>query len=370
MKDIKNSVDRQYMDFIKFILENGTKKGDRTGTGTISIFGYDMRFDMREGFPLLTSKKMFTKGIIHELIWFLRGDTNIRYLLENNVHIWDGDCYQNYLNKVVVSSIPQDRNFEIVSEQEYKIGDPFTKDQFIKRLLSDDEFCSRWGDLGPIYGKQWRRWDTFDRMDLSGPRSESIVESISMSQIDQIGDLISLLRTSPDSRRMVVSAWNPSDVPKSVLPPCHYGFQCWTREMSSEERTNWSISNGITSKEDDSTDKKLDYLRIPKRYLSLKWIQRSADSGLGIPFNIASYGLLLHLLAREVNMVPLDLIFSGGDCHIYLNHVDPIKEQLEQDTFELPKISLTNRSIDDLVYDDIKILGYVSSDAIPMSLSN
>lgn len=370
---IKNSVDRQYLKFIRHILENGVVKEDRTGTGTISVFGYDMRFDMRQGFPLLTSKKMFTKGIIHELIWFLRGDTNIKYLLENGVHIWDGDCYKNYLSKIYVSSIPSDRNFEFATfgPESYKIGNPFTKDQFLNKILTDSDFCNRWGDLGPIYGKQWRRWESFNKSSISGPGLVSEVDSITVSQIDQIQELIDLLKTSPDSRRLLVNAWNPSDVPKSVLPPCHYGFQCWTREMTNKERIDWFVSNNKDMEDYHGlSDKKLDSLRVPKRYLSLKWIQRSVDSGLGLPFNIASYGLLLHILAREVNMVPLDLIFSGGDCHIYLNHIETIKTQLDRETFTLPRVVLTNESIDSLSYDDVKIVGYHPSDILPMTLSN
>ncbi len=348
MKNIKNNVDSQYFKLVKSILKNGYKKEDRTGTGTMSTFGYDMSFDMRDGFPLLTSKKMFTKGIIHELIWFLKGDTNIKYLLDNNVHIWDGDCYQNYVNKT---------------------SEPLSKTDFFEKM-SDGKFCDQWGNLGPIYGKQWRNWDNFDKRKISGPGLVSEVDSIVSSQIDQIGDLVRLIRSSPDSRRLIVTAWNPGDIPKSVLPPCHYGFQCWTREMSHDERVKWAIDMKIIDKNRDLSISKLDFLRVPRRYLSLKWIQRSVDTGLGLPFNIASYGILLHLLSREVNMVPLDLKFSGGDCHIYLNHIDSLELQLKQKTFKLPKLDLTNRSLDNISYEDIKIVDYKSSDPISMSLSN
>jgi thymidylate synthase len=346
---IKNNVDKQYFELVNHILKNGVKKSDRTGTGTISVFDYTMRFNMNEGFPLLTSKKMFTKGVIHELIWFLRGDTNIKYLVDNDVHIWDGDAYKNFVTK---------------TKKQY--GDDFnvlTKEQFIESIKSDATFAKEHGELGPVYGRQWRAWSR---------KKGTNFNSLSIEYIDQIENLINDLKTNPDSRRLLVSAWNVSDIDSMVLPPCHYGFQCYTQEMSFYERKKWwcdSLGKSISYAEDLS-ESELDTLNIPKRKLSLKWTQRSIDVGLGLSFNITSYALLLYLLAKEVNMIPNELIFSGGDCHIYLNHVDKLKEQLKNETFELPKLELTNTSLNDIKYEDIKIVNYKSAGTIKMDLSN
>lgn len=189
-----NTLDKKYLNLVRYILDNGIKKIDRTGTGTISIFDYTMRFDMSEGFPLLTSKKMFTKGVIHELIWFLKGDTNIKYLIDNDVHIWDGDAYKAYLAK------SKDTNL--------------SREEFIQKIKNDTIFCEKWGELGPIYGKQWRDWNG----------------------IDQIKNLINDLKSNPDSRRLLVNAWNVGDLQQMTLPPCHFGFQCYTQEMTLVER--------------------------------------------------------------------------------------------------------------------------------------
>jgi thymidylate synthase len=325
---MNNNVDKQYFELLQHIISNGVVKKDRTGTGTISVFDYTMRFNMSEGFPLLTSKKMFMKGVVHELIWFLRGDTNIKYLVENGVHIWDGDAYKNYI----------------------KNNGELSKDEFIDKIKSDDEFAEHWGELGPVYGKQWRNWNG----------------------VDQIQNLINDLKNNPDSRRLMVNAWNVGDIDEMVLPPCHYGFQCYTTEMNLFERKKYwcdSIGKNISYAE-DLVDSELDRLGVPKRKLSLKWMQRSCDVPLGIPFNIASYGLLLELLAKEVNMIAHELIFSGGDCHIYLNQIDGIKEQIRNETFPLPKIMLKNKSIFELRYEDVEILNYKSSKSIKLPLSN
>jgi thymidylate synthase len=350
---MNNNVDRQYFELIRYILNNGTKKIDRTGTGTISVFDYTMRFNMSEGFPLLTSKKMFIKGIIHELIWFLRGDTNIKYLVDNDVHIWDGDAYKNYLNRY--------RNVN---------NHPLSKEEFINKIKTDDEFAKKWGELGPIYGAQWRNWGRNYISDSSISLSHSKLSG--GKYIDQIANLINELKNNPDSRRLMVSAWNVGELDQMALPPCHYGFQCYTQEMNMFERKKYwcdSIGKSINYAE-DFTDIELDNMGIPKRRISLKWTQRSCDVPLGIPFNIASYGFLLHLLAREVNMIPHELIFSGGDCHIYLNQIDAIKDQLNNKTFTLPKLVLNNKSIDDLRYEDFQIIGYQSSDSVKIPLSN
>jgi thymidylate synthase len=347
---MKNNVDKQYLRFLKYILDNGVVKSDRTGTGTISVFDYTMKFDMSEGFPLLTSKKMYVRGIFQELIWFLKGDTNIKYLVDNDVHIWNGDAIKNY----------EKHNGEI------NWGPFVTKEEaFVDMIKNDSKFAKKWGELGPVYGKQWRNWS------VSSEYQDGIHYSKDQN-IDQIANLIRDLKTNPDSRRLMVSAWNVGELDQMVLPPCHYGFQCYTSLMTKDERIKYfcdSLDKHISYGE-DFTLEKLDELNVPKRKISLKWTQRSCDVPLGIPYNIASYGLLLHLLARKSNMVPNELIFSGGDCHIYLNQVDGVEEQLRNKTFSLPKLKLTNTSIDELKYEDIQVVDYKSSPTVKFPLSN
>ena len=351
---MKNKADKQYLKFLNYILENGEVKGDRTGTGTISIFDYSMTFDMSEGFPLLTSKKVFTKAVIHELIWFLRGDTNIKYLVDNGVHIWDGDAFKNFMNK---------------SE-----GDPdmiWNQEQFIHMIKTDDEFAEKWGELGPVYGKQWRRWGGYKKVPNGWHHGiPSGYKDVPIG--DQISDLINDLKNNPDSRRLIVSAWNVGELDQMVLPPCHNFFQCYTSLVKLEDRIKWYCESvgRDNSYGEDFTEEFLNEKNVPTRKLSLKWNQRSCDVPLGIPFNIASYGILLHLLAKEVNMIPHQLKFTGGDCHIYLNQIDGVKEQLERDTHNLPKLVLSNTSIDELKYDDIKIVDYKSEPTISFPLSN
>lgn len=356
-----NSVDKQYFDLIRYIKEYGVEKLDRTGTGTKSIFSYDMRFKMSEGFPLLTSKKMAWKAMVIELLWFLKGDTNIKYLVDNGCMIWIGDAYKNYT----------------------KYNNDLTREEFIEKIKTDNDFADKWGELGPVYGKQWRSWKYYKRghkiLDIPGwedkdwdfhtEHGEGELDNIGEFRIfDQIVNLINDLKTNPDSRRLMVNAWNVGEIDQMVLPPCHYGFQCYTRELSRIER--WGLCKNEIDIEDFNLYRKLDELNIPKRALSLKWNQRSVDTFLGLPFNIASYGLLLHLLAKEVNMIPEDLIFSGGDVHIYLNHIEPCNKQLKQKTYTLPTIEIANKSIFEITYEDIKLIDYKSSPAIKGELSN
>jgi thymidylate synthase len=367
-----NNVDKQYLELIQSILDKGELKDDRTGTGTISIFDYSMRFDMSEGFPLITSKKVFTKAVIHELIWFLRGDTNIKYLVDNDVHIWDGDCFSNYLkNRDKFSNKDNIKEDVVINGIHGSSNRQYTKEEFINKIKTNDEFAEKWGDLGPVYGKQWRAWGGWDKVP-SGWNHNTVTDHKLVPKNDQISNLINDLKNNPDSRRLIVSAWNVDQIHQMVLPPCHFVFQCYTSNMSLDERKKWwcdSLSKNISYAE-DLEENELNALNVPKRRLSLKWTQRSVDVGLGLSFNIASYGLLLHLLAKEVNMVPNELIFSGGDCHIYLNHIDALKKQLSNETYNLPSIILTNESIAELKYDDIKIIGYKSSGIVKMELSN
>ena len=316
-----NKLDKQYQELLQDILDNGVEKKDRTGTGTISVFGRQIRHKMSEGFPLLTTKKMAFKTMVTELLWFLRGDTNIKYLVDNDCHIWDGDAYKRYSIIAGVSTQVE----------------ALTKEEFINKIKNDDEFAKKWGELGPIYGKQWRSWETMEGMKVEGNGyTESMVLGWKLRQdehgnitdgripIDQIQNLINDLKTNPDSRRLMVNAWNCSYLDQMVLPPCHYGFQVYTRELSWEERETYGYKyiDGIL------TEEWADKLRLPTRAISLMWNQRSVDTFLGLPFNIASYGLLLEIIAKEVNMIPDELIGNLGDTHLYLNHIEQAKEQI------------------------------------------
>ena len=369
---MKNNLDKQYFKLLQHILKNGVTKKDRTGTGTISVFDYSMRFDMSEGFPLLTSKKMFTKGVILELIWFLRGNTNIKYLVENDCHIWDGDAYKNFYKKSLEIKLAYESGDLLGSQPhiEAMFSNPneliiLSKEEFIEKIKTDDEFAKKWGNLGPVYGKQWRNWTS---------ESEYVDGSnyVFYPKIDQIQNLIDDLKNNPDSRRLMVSAWNVGELDQMILPPCHYVFQCYTQKMSEIERKLYwcNLFDKNISYAEDLSKSDLDKFNIPKRKISLKWTQRSVDTFLGLPFNIASYAFLLHLLAKEVNMIPHELIFSGGDVHLYTNHIEVAKEQLKRNTYNLAKLELTNKSIFDLSLDNFKVTGYESSPILKGELSN
>ena len=253
-----NKLDKQYTDLLQDIIDNGITKQDRTGTGTVSVFGRQIRHKMSEGFPLLTTKKMAWKTMVVELLWFLRGDTNIKFLVDNGCNIWNGDAYKNYLVKTENQiEDPNDLNWDLSSPKDPKITQ-LTQEQFINKIKTDDEFAKKWGELGPIYGKQWRSCSTrklMFRSDVIG-EPQFLPEFFGAnSPIDQIANLINDLKTNPDSRRLMVNAWNVGELDQMVLPPCHFSFQCYSHEQ-----------NG-------------------KRYLSLAWNQRSCDVGLGIPFN-------------------------------------------------------------------------------------
>ena len=277
---------QQYLDYLQDILDHGTAHADRTGTGTRRVFGRQLRFDLTDGFPLLTTKRVWMRGVAAELFWFLRGETNIQPLVQAGVSIWTDWALQRYRDET---------------------GDDLSQEAFEKRIAENDDFAREWGDLGPIYGKQWR--------DFEGPER----------RVDQIDALLEGLRTRPHSRRHVVSAWHPAQVADAALPPCHYAFQCFVDEGR----------------------------------LSLMWQQRSVDSFLGLPFNIASYALLTHLLAQQANLTPDTLIFSGGDCHIYQNHVEQVKEQLSRTPYDRPTLRLRERdAIDAYTTDDVDLNDY------------
>ena len=298
---------KRYLELLEDIKTNGVKKNDRTGTGTISVFGRQLRFDLSEGFPLLTTKKMFLRGIIHELIWFLQGSSNIKYLGDNDVHIWDEWPYKHYLQQ-------QGEKVPDASSEEWKTGIK----KFIERIKADVAFAKKWGELGPVYGYQWRNWPTPDG-----------------GHIDQITKVIETIKNNPDSRRMVVSAWNVADIEemnKAGLPPCHLLFQFYVSEGK----------------------------------LSCQMYQRSADTFLGVPFNIASYALLTMMMAQATSLKFGDFVHTFGDTHIYLNHLDQVNEQLSRQPRSLPKMKINPkvRSIFDFKIDDFELVGYDPHPAI------
>jgi thymidylate synthase len=294
---------KQYLDLIRHIKDKGVFKGDRTGTGTLSVFGYQMRFDLQQGFPLVTTKKVHLKSILHELLWFVKGDTNIRYLVENGVGIWNEWPYQSWLRQTGA-----DKKYEMHSEQ-WKAG----LKEFVERIKSDDDFAQKYGDLGPVYGRQWRNFEG----------------------VDQLAGVIEDIKSNPDSRRLIVSAWNPKDIPvmaKSGLPPCHSLFQFYVSEGK----------------------------------LSCQLYQRSADVFLGVPFNIASYAALTMMVAQVTGLEMGDFVHSFGDAHLYTNHMQQIEEQLSRETLPLPELKINPqvKNIFDFEYDDFELVGYQSHSAI------
>ena len=294
---------KQYLDLVRHIRDHGTIKEDRTGTGTVSIFGYQMRFNLADGFPLVTTKRVHLKSILHELLWFIKGDTNIKYLVQNGVGIWNDWPYQNWLRET-----GQAQNLQMYSS-EWRL----VMKEFIERIKSDDTFARQYGDLGPVYGKQWRNF----------------------GGVDQLTNLVNDIKTNPDSRRLIVSAWNPQDIPvmiKSGLPPCHSLFQFYVVEGR----------------------------------LSCQLYQRSADVFLGVPFNIASYAILTIMIAQVTGLRPGDFIHTFGDAHLYLNHMEQVEEQLSRAEFDLPelKVNPSVTSLFDFVFEDFELQNYMSHESI------
>ena len=288
---------KQYLDLMRHIKDSGVRKEDRTGTGTLSIFGHQMRFDLRHGFPLVTTKKVHLKSIIHELLWFIQGDTNIRYLAKNGVNIWNDWPFQSWLR-------------ETGQDEKYPMYTPQWREQmklFVERVIADDKFAAEYGELGPVYGHQWRNFEG----------------------VDQLSQIVEDIKTNPDSRRLIVSAWNPKDIPvmaKSGLPPCHTLFQFYVTEGR----------------------------------LSCQLYQRSADVLLGVPFNIASYALLTLMIAQVAGLQPGDFVHTFGDAHLYSNHMEQVEEQLSREPRPLPVMSI-NPTVTDLFsfqYDDFELKDY------------
>lgn len=298
---------RQYLDLLQDIKDNGVKKMDRTGVGTISVFGRQLRFNLSEGFPAVTTKKLFMRGIIHELIWFLQGSSNIKYLVDNDVHIWDEWPYKHYL-------MDQGKEVPDSNSEEWKTGIK----EFTEKIKADDKFATKWGELGPVYGYQWRNWPTPDG-----------------KHIDQIKKAVDTIKNNPDSRRIIVSAWNVADIDemaKAGLPPCHLLFQFY-------------VADGR---------------------LSCQMYQRSADTFLGVPFNIASYSLLTMMMAQVCGLEPGDFVHTFGDTHLYLNHLEQVDEQLSRKPYPLPKMKLNPKvkEIDGFKFEDFELTDYQSHPAI------
>ncbi|HFK0409914.1 TPA: thymidylate synthase [Listeria monocytogenes] len=312
---------KQYLDLEKYVLENGTQKGDRTGTGTISTFGYQMRFDLQEGFPIMTTKRVPFKLVVSELLWFLHGDTNIRYLLQHNNNIWNEWAFERFVKSDDYKGEDM-TDFGLRAERDPAFKEVYQAEmeKFKTRIIEDEAFATKYGELGNIYGKQWREWKT--------SQGETI---------DQLADLIEMIKTNPNSRRLIVSAWNPEDIPNMALPPCHSLFQFY-------------VADGK---------------------LSCQLYQRSADIFLGVPFNIASYALLTHLIAREVGLDVGEFIHTMGDAHLYNNHIEQVKEQLSRTPDALPKLVLSDKpaTIFDFDVADISLDGYNPDPAIKAPIS-
>lgn len=355
-----NKLDRQYLDLVNDIISKGSSSGDRTGTGTIKVFGREIRHNMKDGLPMLTTKKMFAKGVIAELLWFLSGNTNIKTLVDDGVNIWVGDCYKKYRNYCSKMEEPETEYlFEDINENKLRA---YTEKEFIQAIKDNyNGFANKFGDIGPGYGCQWRNFGGNGK--------------------DQISELIETLKNNPESRRLMVSAWDPNTLDQTTLPPCHYGFQLFTRELTFAERDNLTkdqyprIDPVYFGTPFVTTNEMLDdcFDNVPKYEVSLKWNQRSVDTLLGLPFNIMSYGLLLEMIAQQANMVPGELIGSLGDTHIYKNQVEIYKsEQMEETGSDiLPKLNLTKaKDIFSYKLMDFEIVGYNPGKNIKYPLSN
>ena len=303
-------LEQPYLDLLNKIMTTGHDKSYRTKTGTRSLFGAQMRFNLAEGFPILTTKRVPFGLIKSELLWFLRGDTNIKFLLEHNNHIWDEWAFKNWIQSPAYEGPDMtDFGLRVQSEPEFKKIYQAEMKKFDERILNDDDFTQKYGNLGNVYGAQWRHWEKRDG-----------------SFIDQIQNVIDQIKTTPDSRRMIVTAWNPEDVPNSALPPCHVMFQFY----------------------------------VVDNKLSVQLYQRSGDMFLGVPFNIASYSLLLHLIARETGLEVGEFVHTLGDAHIYDNHFDQVKELLANKPYDSPQLRLNpdKKNIMDFEMEDIKLIGY------------
>lgn len=355
---MKNNFDSQYLKVLSNIINNGTQKSDRTGTGTYSNFGNTIRHKMSEGFPLLTSKKVHVKSVIKELLWFLNGNTNIKYLIDDNVNIWNGDAYKKY--KQYCDSLEEPDVNALIEDINKNCLRTMTKEEFVyvikneKLPIKKGSFLHRFGDLGPIYGDGWRNFNGFD----------------------QIKYVINELKNNPDSRRLLVSAWQPDKLNEQTVPPCHFAFELYSRELDEHERQEIWFNNNFDSEFYQNNHVIPDFddkcwVPTPTRELSLMWFQRSADFPLGVPFNCASYGFLLEMFAQQVDMVSGDLIGVFGDTHIYKNQLPSCKKQLGNATYNLPKLKLKKaKDIFSYKVEDFEIIDYKNAGEVTFPLSN
>jgi thymidylate synthase len=379
-----NNVDKQYLDIARDILENGYRKKTRAGE-VLSVFDRTMRFDLKEGLPLLTTKKVFTKGCIYELLWFLSGDTNIKFLVDHNVNIWTDDAYRYYKELVakhnaVVSKTPMQDFYEqnpiealdkeaFIAAVKEKRTELFILDEnsYIMSFIPNSYAMKyTYGDLGPVYGHQWRANDVND------------CNRFSTARFDQIQNIIDTLRNNPDDRRLLCVAYNTNDLHSCygmALPPCHVMFQVWSRELRLSERIAWyNMQNPGKNLPEDASEEWVDRLGIEKRELSLSFIMRSNDLPLGNPINIVSYSVLLYMMCKIVNMVPGEVVYHGEDVHIYTNQIDGIKEQLTRKGSDiLPKLKFTPgkefKELSDFTYEDFIIEDYYPDPIIKFPLS-
>ena len=360
LKGKNNNVDNQYLNLVNEIIEHGEVKDTRAGK-TRSLFGKQLRFNLKEGLPMLTTKKMFSKGVIHELLWFIKGDTNIKYLVDNGVHIWDDDAYRYFLDIREKAYGPVNTKSEtVISKEEFLEG--------VKQQIRWEDIGYTWGDLNKVYGYQWTKWGGHN----------------------QIEEVIETLKKNPDDRRMIISAWNVEDIPDMALPPCHFCCQFYTKKMTEEERWNYFEAHML---EEDNEEGRynlfvsrgenylkgslvayLDRMNVPNRKLSCMWHQRSVDVLLGLPFNIMSYAVFTHMIAQCVNMDVDELIFDGGDVHVYENQIETYLSTQKLNhpkLYSLPTLVLNKdiKNISDFTYDDIKIDGYQSYSKISYPLS-
>lgn len=399
---------KQYQDLMTEVFAKGTPKKDRTGTGTLSIFGHQMRFNLQEGFPLVTTKRCHLRSIIHELLWFLKGDTNIQYLKDNGVTIWDEWCLAE--DEVVNKPLVKSERAKLAVEGEYckedllqlikkldKMG-PVAGQQYLDEMGVPKTLPSimrRAGDLGPVYGKQWRAWQHHeiiaadDKEGLDNATSKGgewiaggddlmngdTTPYVYRFETDQIAKVMDQLKNDPDNRRIIVSAWNVADLDDMALAPCHAFFQFYTREMSLNERVQWAEENDnelwsdyihATFVDENTRLGWLDKAGVPTRKLSCQLYQRSCDIFLGLPFNIASYALLIHMFAQQANMVVGDFVWTGGDVHLYSNHLEQARTQLGRTPRALPKLIIKRKpdSIFDYKFEDFDIEGYDPHPAI------
>jgi thymidylate synthase len=367
-----NNTDIEYQRLLKLILSKGRKKNNRTGVRTLGVFGAQARFNLQEGFPLLTTKKIFSKGIIHELLWFISGSTNIKYLVDNGVNIWNKDAYRRY-KEIGISP----ENYEWMKAVPLaKYGgtagtfEKFTEEEFVNQIKTNENFAVKWGELGEgTYGGMWRDY----------PVNE-FESGVKVLGVDQLYSAIEKLKTNPDDRRIIVNAWHPYYAERCVLPPCHVLFHFNTEELTVDERRIIGQERGAWSERDDDhtrdwTDeqiyKLMTDLRLPVRRLNCLMYQRSCDTFLGVPFNIASYALLTEMVAHCVNMVAGEFIHTYGDLHIYENHIKQVEEQLSREPLRLPKLKL-NPNVRDLFafkFEDIQIENYQSHPPIKGEMS-